>query len=201
MKRGLTALVAALLLGCVRQLPEPLPSQFPLGAQPIPPRALLERFYRASRTVDNAATDTVIQVVVQANFRNAYVRCTQLDGPPTLLSLSLRRHSAVRGATGALLGIEYRASEGLLSGTDRSFHFMLDGAAIEPGPVGDPIPGPPHSQSEIALFSVSAETLRRIIDAGTANARLTGRAGRCEFPISGHARGLIALFMERELAG
>jgi hypothetical protein len=46
---------------------------------------------------------------------------------------------------------------------------------------------------------ISTTALHQIVAADTANASVFGQAGKCEFPITGHARGLIALFMEREL--
>lgn len=200
MKPAFIVVLAISAFACVRQLPELPHSHFAIGAEPLPPRTSLERFYQATRTVDTTTSDTLTEIIVQPNFRNQYVRCTHLDGPPTHLSLGLRKHSTVKGTTGALLSVEYLASEALVTGGDRSLQLTLNGAILEPGSAGQPAPGRRHTKTEVAVYAVSAEALRQIVAADTANARVFGSAGRCEFPISGHARGLIALFLERELA-
>src|SRR5688500_9726222 len=105
--KTLLAVVAAVFLGaCVHQaaLPAANPSTFAPGTDPIPPRAALERFYQVNRFVDSTTSDSVAEVVVQANFRSQRVWCSNLGGPPTRLSLSLVKRATPAGFTSAMLG-------------------------------------------------------------------------------------------------
>jgi hypothetical protein len=202
MKALLAVVATVVLTACVNQ-PQTQsrnPSTFAPGAEPIPSKASLERFYQVTRSVDSATRDTVVEIVVQANFRSARVHCTNLDAPPTRLSLSLSRHAPATGANTVLLGVEYEASEGLLVSGERSLQLRLNDAALEPAQMPEPAHREAFTRSEKMLYAVSSHELSRIVEADTAWMQLTGRAGRCESPITGHARGLIALFMERELA-
>ena len=202
MKALLAVVATVVLTACVHQ-PQTQsrnPSAFAPAAEPIPPKASLERFYQVSRSIDSTTRDTIVEIVVQANFRSPRVQCTNLDGPPTRLSLSLSRHAPATGANTVLLGVEYEASEGLLVSGERSRQLRLNDTALEPVQMPEPARREAFTRSEKMLYAVSSHELTRIVDADTASIRLTGRAGRCESPITGHARGLIALFMERELA-
>ena len=201
MKALLAVVATVVLTACVHQ-PQTQsrnPSFVAHGAEPIPPKASLERFYQVSRSVDSTTRDTVVEIVVQANFRSPRVQCTNLDGPPTRLSLSLSRLAPAAGANTVLLGVEYEASEGLLVSGARSLQLRLDAASLEPAPMPEPAHREAFTRSEKMLYVVSSHELQRIVAADTAWISLTGRAGRCDSPITGHARGLIALFMEREL--
>jgi hypothetical protein len=200
--KALLALVATVVLAaCVRQ-PQPQsrnPSFFTPGAEPIPPKAALERFYQVTRGVDSTTRDSVIEIVVQANFRSPRVQCTNLEGPPTRLSLSITRTGST-GSSAVLLGVEYEASEGLIVGGDRSLQLRLDGSEMQPAPTAARAPRETFTRSEKMQYAISAHELLRIVHADTASLHLQGRAGRCDSPVTGHARGLIALFVERELA-
>jgi hypothetical protein len=200
--KALLALAATVVLtACVHQ-PQPQsrnPSVFTPGAEPVPSAAALERFYQVSRRVDSTTRDSVIEIVVQANFRSPRVQCTNLDGPPTRLSLSLIRNTGATGVSTVFLGVEYEASEGLLVSGARSLHLRLNGSELEPMPAGEPVRRAGFNRTERMHYTVSTNELRRIVDADTASVHLEGRAGRCDSPVTGHARGLIALFMEREL--
>jgi hypothetical protein len=167
--------------------------------EPIPSRASLQRYYVATKLVDSTTRDTLTDVVVQANFRNPRVRCSSLDGPPTRLSLTLRRDSSPLATPGALLRVEYQASERLISHGDRSLRLFVNGETLEPVPYADPNRGEAYTRSEVAVYVISTAALRQIVVSDTASARVFGQAGSCEFPITGHARGLMALFMEKEL--
>lgn len=200
--KTLLAVSAAVLLGaCVHQPPSPSrnPSLFAPGTDPIPPRASLERFYQVNRFVDSTTSDSVSEVVVQANFRSQRVWCSNIGGPPTRLSLSLAKHANPAGATSAMLGVEYEASEGLLVNGDGSLQVRLDGALLQPLAVGEPAISGQRNRSETVNYAISVDELQRIVGADTASVHLQGRAGRCDSPLTGHARGLIALFIEREL--
>ena len=201
MKALLAVVATVVLTACVHQpqMQSRNPSFFAPGAEPIPSKALLERFYQVTRSVDSTTHDTIVEIVVQANFRSTRVQCTNLDGPPTRLSLSLARHAPATGASTVLLGVEYEASEGLLAGSARSLQLRLNQASLEPMQMPEPAHREAFTRSEKMLYAVSSHELSRIVAADTASMRLTGRAGQCESPITGHARGLIALFMEREL--
>ena len=201
--KALMAVVATVVLtACVQpsQTQSRNPSAFAPGAEPIPPKASLERFYQVSRSVDSTTRDTVVEIVVQANFRSPRVQCTNLDGPPTRLAISLSRHAAGTDVSPILLGVEYEASEGLLVTGERSLQIRLNGSELEPTQTAEPARRAAFTRSEKMLYTVSSHELQRIVDADTAWVQLHGRAGRCDSPITGHARGLIALFMERELA-
>ena len=203
--KTLLAVVAAVLLGaCARQAVPPVaaptnPSTFAPGTDPIPPRASLERFYQVNRFVDSTTSDSVSEVVVQANFRSQRVWCSNLGGPPTRLSLSLAKHANPGGSTSAMLGVEYEASEGLLVNGEGSLQVRLDGSVLQPPPSGATASADERTRSETMQYAISLEELQRIVGADTASVHLVGRAGRCDSPLTGHARGLIALFIEREL--
>jgi hypothetical protein len=200
--KALLVLVVTLGLAACASQPQSTgrnPSFFAPGAEPIPPTPLLERYYQVHRGVDTTTRDSLIEIVVQANFRSPRVQCTNLDGPPTRLSLSITRQSG-GGGTSALLGVEYEAEEGLLVSGDRSLRLRLNGSALEPMQTAAPAPRARFTRSEKMLYAVTAHDLQRIVDADTASVHLHGRAGRCDSPVTGHARGLIALFLERELA-
>ena len=202
MKALLAALATVVLAACVRQ-PQPQsrnPSVFAPSAEPMPPKAALERFYQVSRVIDSTTRDSVIEIVVQANFRSPRVQCTNLDGPPTRLSLSVMRHDGAGGGSAVFLGVEYEASEGLVVTGDRTLQLRLNGVQFEPVPTDAPVRRAQFTRSEKMLYRMSAHDLQRIVNADTASVHLLGRAGRCDSPVTGHARGLIALFLERELA-
>jgi hypothetical protein len=201
--KTLPAVAAAVFLAaCAHQPPAATRaiSTFTPAAEQIPSKGALERFYHVSRSVDSTTRDSVSEVVVQANFRSARVWCSNLDGPPTRLSISLARHSNPTAGTGVLLAVEYEASEGLLVSGERSLRFRLNGAELQPAQAGDPVRREHFAQSETMHYVVSTTELKRIVDADTASVHLQGRAGQCDSPLTGHARGLIALFLERELA-
>jgi hypothetical protein len=201
--KTLLAVVATVVLAACAHQPQPHSrnaSFFAPGAEPIPPKPLLERFYQVQRGVDSTTSDSIIEIVVQANFRSPRVQCTNLDGPPTRLSLSITRRSAATRTTAVLLGVEYEASEGLLVSGDRSLRLRLNGSELQPMQTPAPARRERFTRSEKMLYAVTAHDLQRIVDADTASVHLEGRAGRCDSPVTGHARGLIALFLERELA-
>src|SRR5688572_15176033 len=202
MKALLAVVATVVLAGCAHQPPPQSrnPSFFAPGAEPIPPKPLLERFYQVHRGVDTTTSDSIIEIVVQANFRSPRVQCTNLDGPPTRLSLSITRRSAATRTAAVLLGVEYEASEGLLVTGDRSLRLRLNGSELQPMQTPSPAPRERFTRSEKMLYAVTAHDLQRIVDADTASVHLQGRAGRCDSPVTGHARGLMALFLERELA-
>jgi hypothetical protein len=184
---------------CARHVPPtPAPVAY-MSAEPIPSRASLQRYYQVARIVDSTTKDTVTEIVVQANFRNPRVRCSNFDGPPTRLSLTLRKDSSPMATPGALLRLEYQASERLIGHGDRSLQLHLNGETIEPIAVADPNRGEAYARSEVAVYMISTTALHQIVASDTASASVFGEAGRCQIPITGHARGLIALFMEREL--
>jgi hypothetical protein len=200
--KTLSAVVATVFLAaCAHQAAPPSrnPSPFVPAAEPMPSKASLGRFYQVSRSVDSTTHDSIAEIVVQANFRSQRVWCSNLEGPPTRLSLSLVRHVTPAGATGVLLGVEYQASEGLLVSGDGSLELKLNGSELHPLQAGEPVRREAFTRSETMHYLISTTELRRIVDADTASMHLQGRAGRCDSPLTGHARGLIALFMEREL--
>ena len=198
--KTLLAVVAAVLLGACTHaaVRSENPSFFAPGTEPIPPRASLDRFYQVNRFVDSTTTDSISEVVVQANFRSQRVWCSNLGGPPTRLSLSLAKHANL-GAMSAMLGVEYEAAEGLLVNGEGSLQVRLDGAVLQPPPVGATVSGDLSNRSETMQYAITLDELQRIVSADTASVHLVGRAGRCDSPLTGHARGLIALFIEREL--
>ena len=202
MKALLAVVATVVLAACVRQ-PQPQsrnPSFFAPSAEPMPPKAALERFYQVSRSIDSTTRDSIIEIVVQANFRSPRVQCTNLDGPPTRLSLSVMRLDGAAGTSAVFLGVEYEASEGLVVTGDRSLQLRLNGAQLEPAPTDAPAERAKFTRSEKMLYRMSTHDLQRIVSADTASVHLQGRAGRCDSPVTGHARGLLALFLERELA-
>jgi hypothetical protein len=200
--KTLLALVAAVMLNaCAHQPPAPTrnPAAFAPGAEPIPPRGSLDRFYQVSRRVDAATADSVTEVVVQANFRSERVWCSNLGGPPTRLSLSLARHVSPEGPTSVLLGVEYEASEALLISGDGLLQVRVNGTTFQPVQASEPIRREGFARSETMHYRITRDELRSIVAADTASVHLNGRAGRCDSPITGIARGLISLFLEREL--
>ena len=202
--KALLALAATVVLtACVHQAqPQSRnPLVFTPGAEPIPPRGALERFYQVTRSVDSTTRDSVIEIVVQANFRSPRVQCTNLDGPPTRLSLSVTRHTGATGASAVFFGVEYEASEALLVSGKRSLLLRLNGVELQPAQAAEPALREAFTRSERMHYTISPDELRQIVDADTASVHLEGRAGRCDSPVTGLARGLIALFIERELGG
>jgi hypothetical protein len=200
--KALLALVATVVLTACPHQPQSqshTPSAFTPGTEPVPSTALLERFYHVSRSVDSTTRDSVIEIVVQANFRSPRVHCTHLVGPPTRLSLSLTRQTDTTGVNAVLLGVEYEASEALLVGGKRSLLLRLNGSELQPAQAGDPARREAFTRSEKMHYTISSDELRQIVDADTASVHLQGSAGRCDSPVTGHARGLIGLFIEREL--
>ena len=202
MKTLLAVAAAVCLAACAHGTPAAAraTSTFVPATEPIPAKGALERFYHVSRSVDSTTRDSVAEIVIQANFRSARVWCSNLGGPPTRLSLSLTRHSNRAAGTGVLLGVEYEAAEGLLVSGERSLRLRLNGAELQPAQAGEPVRRENFARSETMHYLISTHELSRIVNADTASMHLQGRAGQCDSPLSGHARGLIALFLERELS-
>jgi hypothetical protein len=197
--RILSAAVLALLTaGCVTRLVPP-PSSIPADAEPMPPQELLEPFYQVNRTVHPTHGDTLAELMVQENFHNPRVICSKLDAPPVRVTLSLRKHSSPTGPALALLRVDYEADRPLGPAVGRALQLRLDDATVVPLRFGNPTRATRYGASETTQYVVTPAVLHEIVGAARTSARLSGASGRCDFPISGHARGLIAMFAEREL--
>jgi hypothetical protein len=194
------AVLLVALVGCQTMPPvETNLGAFPVEAEPIPPQALLERYYQPSHAVDSSTRESVTELLVQANFRNERVRCTRLPRPPIRLSLSLQKRAAPGSVPATLLTVEYDAAEGLLMSDHEAFRIHLGATTLAPSELGGPLHAERLGGTEIRIYAVTDGDLRQIVGAESAFARLSGRAGICQMPISGHARGLIAMFLDREL--
>jgi hypothetical protein len=200
MKRILLVVAVALVAACATNTASN-PSAFPADAEPVPPQDLLERHYQVNRIVHPASGDTLTELVVQANFLNHRVACSNLKSPPVRVTLMLRKHAPAGGPVLTLLSVDYEAPTPLGPDGDRALHLRLDRATLIPVRYGNATRAMRHSARESMQYVVTAAQLHEIVRAERTSARLSGRAGKCDFPISGQARGLMAMFADRELAG
>ena len=192
------AALVLLATGCVTRLVPPR-SSIAADAEPMPPQELLEPFYRVNRTVHSTRGDTLVELLVQENFHNPQVTCSKLNAPPVRVTLSLRKHSSPVGPALALLRVDYEADRPLGPAVGRALQLRLDDATVVPLRFGNPTRATRYGASETTHYVVTPDVLHEIVGAARTSARLSGASGRCDFPISGHARGLIAMFAEREL--
>lgn len=176
----------------------PVRNMFPDG-EPVPSETLLEAYYRPTRSVHPTRGDTITDLMVQDNFRSGRVACSNLDSPPVRVTLTLRKHAPHGMSALTLLRVDYEEERPLGPDADRALQLHLDEATIVPTRFGNPTRATRYGASETIQFLVSPAVLQEIATAERTSARLSGRRGRCDFPITGHARGLIAMFAEREL--
>lgn len=193
--------IAAASAACAPARPSMAGTSPGLNAEQTQGNSRLERAYKVKKSEDEFTKDSIVELVFQDLRRDSRVACTNIYGPPSSLSLMVRKFVDRESGRSVLLNVSYAASDWLFATSEESLHLLLDGSVTSLSTRARPKTdvGSGGTVYEDAWYYPTTQQLKAMAEADSARIRVVGTKGRCDFPLTEQGKSLLGMFVEREL--